>query len=675
LSRRIAFISEHASPLTAVGGVDSGGQNVYVAHLARQLADLGDQVDVYTRRDDLGLPEEVAWQPGVRVIHVPAGPAKPISKEELLPYMDEFGAWMEARLKRRRYDLVHAHFFLSGLVATRLKATTGLPYAITFHALGKVRRQFQGANDRFGDERFAIEERVVAEADAIVAECPQDEEDLIRLYNADPPRITVIPAGFDPAEFAPMSRPLARLELGLDPGERILLQLGRIVPRKGVDNAIRGLAELGKRHDLPARLLIVGGASRMPDPDDEPELARLMSVARECGVRDRVEFVGRRDRAELAAFYNAADIFISTPWYEPFGITPLEAMACGTPVLGSNVGGIKFSVRDGETGYLVPPNDPAALAERAAYLYENPKLLTVLGRQAIRRVNDLFTWRRVAAHVAALYDEVLVTRRLSRKTEAARLAAVDHRFDDLIGALQTSRQQLRNAILEAADAMTAVLARDRKILVCGNGGSAADAQHLAAELVGRFREAGRPGLPVIALGANQAITSAWANDIDWADVFAREVQALGRPGDLLVGISTSGRSTNVVRAFEQARSSGIGTLALTGGDGGELRGLADHAIVVPSRDTQAIQEVHTLLVHLVSEFVERRLIDAGWFEATHRDEVAPAPEPVIRPATEPPPAGPSARRPATTRTQEAPVARRDRAAAGVALAVPKKERG
>jgi D-inositol-3-phosphate glycosyltransferase len=625
VSRRVAFISEHASPLAPIGGIDSGGQNVYVAHLARQLADLGDQVDIYTRRDDPSLPEELNWLPGIRVIHVPAGPAEPLPKEQLLPHMEAFGAWIRSRLGRRRpYDLIHAHFFLSGLVAAELKAATGIPFVITFHALGRVRRQFQGASDGFGDERFAIEERVVTEADAIVAECPQDEEDLIRLYNADPARITVVPAGFDPAEFAPMSRPLARLELGLDPGDRILLQLGRIVPRKGVDNAIRGLAELVKR-DLGARLLIVGGAAREPDPKADGELARLMDVATEAGVRDRVEFVGRRDRHELATYYNAADIFISTPWYEPFGITPLEAMACGTPVLGSNVGGIKFSVRDGETGYLVPPNDPVALAERAAYLFDNPKLLTVLGRQAIRRVNDLFTWRRVAAHVAALYDEVLVTRRLSRRSEAARLAAVDHRFDDLIAALQTSRRQLRDPILEAADAMTAVLARDRKILVCGNGGSAADAQHLAGELVGRFREGGRAGLPVITLGANQAVTSAWANDVDWDDALAREVQALGRPGDLLLGISTSGRSANVVRAFHAARAGGLSTLALTGGDGGQLRDLADHAIVVPSHDTQAIQEVHTLLVHLVSEFVERRLVDAGWFEAASHPVAEPGP--------------------------------------------------
>jgi D-inositol-3-phosphate glycosyltransferase len=606
VSRRVAFISEHASPLAPIGGIDSGGQNVYVAHLARQLADLGDQVDIYTRRDDPSLPEELNWLPGIRVIHVPAGPAEPLPKEQLLPHMEAFGAWIRSRLGRRRsYDLIHAHFFLSGLVAAELKAATGIPFVITFHALGRVRRQFQGASDGFGDERFAIEERVVTEADAIVAECPQDEEDLIRLYNADPARITVVPAGFDPAEFAPMSRPLARLELGLDPGDRILLQLGRIVPRKGVDNAIRGLAELVKR-DLGARLLIVGGAAREPDPKADGELARLMDVATEAGVRDRVEFVGRRDRHELATYYNAADIFISTPWYEPFGITPLEAMACGTPVLGSNVGGIKFSVRDGETGYLVPPNDPVALAERAAYLFDNPKLLTVLGRQAIRRVNDLFTWRRVAAHVAALYDEVLVTRRLSRRSEAARLAAVDHRFDDLIAALQTSRRQLRDPILEAADAMTAVLARDRKILVCGNGGSAADAQHIAAEFVSRF-SFDRPGLAAFALTTDTSALTAIGNDYGFEQLFSRQVNAVGRAGDLFVGISTSGRSPNILAALRECRLRDITTVGLTGAGGGDMVALCDHCLRMPSAETPKIQEGHIVVGHIICGLVERTM--------------------------------------------------------------------
>jgi phosphoheptose isomerase len=338
-----------------------------------------------------------------------------------------------------------------------------------------------------------------------------------------------------------------------------------------------------------------------------------------------VTFVGRRDRHELATYYNAADVFISTPWYEPFGITPLEAMACGTPVIGSNVGGIKFSVRDGETGYLVPPNDPDALAGRIAHLYHHPTLLSVLGRQAARRAADLFTWERVVAGLSIVYDDVLSATRRTRKIAREQTREVAARFDLLIGTLRASRQQLPDSVVRAAEAMTAAFAGDGKILVAGNGGSASEAQHLAAEFVGRFRVPGRPAMPVLALGTDAAVVTAWANDTGFDDVFARQVEAFGRRGDVLVGLSTSGRSRNLVRAFAAARERGMTTIGLLGGSGGDLRGLSDVAVVVPSTDTQYIQEVHMVLVHVLTEIVERRLVEAGWF-----GELTPAP-PARRP--------------------------------------------
>jgi phosphoheptose isomerase len=387
-----------------------------------------------------------------------------------------------------------------------------------------------------------------------------------------------------------------------------------MVPRKGVDTVIRAVARLEEEHGTKVRLVIVGGPDRDPDLEGTPELARLAAIAEDEGVADRVSFVGRRDRAELKAYYNAADIFVSTPWYEPFGITPVEAMACGTPVVGSRVGGIKYSVRDGETGYLVPPNDPSALAERVAHLYRHPKLLSVFGRQAIHRANDLFTWERVANGVAGVYEDVLLEGRLARHDEAERLARVDRRFAEATEALVQTRRRSRAAIVEAADELCRVFARDGKLLIAGNGGSAAEAQHWATEFVGRFLEHGRPGLPAIALGADAAVLTAWSNDVSYTDAFARQVEALGRPGDLLIGLSTSGRSVNLIRAFECARSRGVRTLALLGGDGGELRSLADHVVLVPSPNTQHIQEAHSVVVHVICELVEHRLVAAGWFD-------------------------------------------------------------
>jgi len=609
MNRRIAMISEHASPLATLGGVDAGGQNVYVGQLARNLARQGYEVDIFTRRDSEVLPESIEWSTGVRIIHVPAGPREIVPKEELLPYMAEFSDWMVrfCRKQRRSYDLAHANFWMSGLVAAELGRRIGLPFVITFHALGRVRRQHQGEADRFPPERSEIEDRLVAEADQIIAECPQDEEDLIQLYNADPARITIVPCGFDRTEFWPMSKELVRVSLGLAPDEKVILQLGRMVPRKGIDNVITGLARLRKNHGIEARLLIVGGDTDDPEGAPTTEMVRLQELAKTEGVADRVVFIGRRNRENLKYYYSAADIFVSTPWYEPFGITPIEAMACGTPVVGSNVGGIKFTVRDGETGYLVPANDPDALAERLAHLYRHPKLLSVYRKQAIRRANDLFTWEKIGAAVAEVYEEVLEVEQPPRFEEAAQLASVDRGFAELIALLDASRRRLRTELVAAADALSTTFESGGKLLVCGNGGSAADAQHTATEFLGRFRRSDRAALPAISLTADSTFLTAWSNDISYDDVFARQIEGLGTQGDTLLVFSTSGRSRNVTRALEMARSYGMRTIAVLGGTGGEAAALADVAIVVPGTDTQRIQEVHTILLHLLCDLVEERV--------------------------------------------------------------------
>ncbi|MDB5350188.1 MAG: hypothetical protein JWN86_1435 [Planctomycetota bacterium] len=417
---RIALISEHASPLALLGGVDSGGQNVYVGQLARLLGALGHEVDVFTRRDRPDLPDVFDWSDGVRIIHVPAGPARPVRKEELIPFVAEFTAFFTRFCRRGRgYDLMHANFFMSALVAADAKRATDVPFVVTFHALGRVRRQHQGGADTFPIERLAIEDRVVREADRVIAECPQDENDLIELYGADPSRLVTIPCGFDPAEFWPVGKRRAREALGLDPNERIILQLGRMVPRKGVDNVIRGLARLRHTHGIAARLLVVGGESVVPDPRITPEIGRLMAISEAEGVAGAVTFVGSRGRDALRYYFSAADVFVTTPWYEPFGITPLEAAACGTPVIGAAVGGIKTTVVDGETGYLVPPRDPDALADRLARIYRHPELLQYLGRQAMRRANAMFTWESVAVAIARTYGEVCATSAARAGAEAS----------------------------------------------------------------------------------------------------------------------------------------------------------------------------------------------------------------------------------------------------------------
>jgi D-inositol-3-phosphate glycosyltransferase len=346
----------------------------------------------------------VHWHDGVRVIHVPAGPERFIRKEELLEHMGLFTSFVTdfVRAEGLGYDIVHANFFMSGIVAAQLRYVFNIPFVMTFHALGKVRRIYQGNADQFPEERLAIEEALVRAADGIIAECPQDRADLVEHYGADPDRITIIPCGFDPHEVWPIQRDLARVVLGFSPKDHLILQLGRIVPRKGIDTVIRGFGDLVKR-GIDAKLLIVGGENQNGRPVETAEHRRLKRVATEANISAYVHFMGQCGREELKYYYSAADVFVTMPWYEPFGITPLEAMACGTPVIGADVGGIKYTVRDGENGFLVPARDEEGLARRLELLIREPLVARYMGEQGRARANAEFTWDRVTASAADFY--------------------------------------------------------------------------------------------------------------------------------------------------------------------------------------------------------------------------------------------------------------------------------
>lgn len=404
---KIALISEHASPLAAAGSVDSGGQNVYVANVARQLARMGHHVDVFTRCDRSLLPL-VSRMDGARVINVPAGPKRQLPKEQLLPYMEDFARFVIQffRSEPSCYDVVHANFFMSGLVGLHLKKTLRIPLVTTFHALGRVRRLHQGADDGFPDERFDIEDRLVGESDSVIAECPQDASDLVSLYQADTARVDLVPCGFDHEEFHPIDMHAARAELGWPQHGFIALQLGRMVPRKGIDTVVRAIGLCNHTLGEEAHLYVVGGNSDEANEIATPEIGRLRGIARECGVTDRVNFLGRRTRARLRLYYNAADVFVTTPWYEPFGITPLEAMACSTPVIGADVGGIRYSVAHGETGLLVPPKDPLAVAYGLVTLKRDPRRAQRMGAAGLARAREMFTWESVADKLNGVYARV-----------------------------------------------------------------------------------------------------------------------------------------------------------------------------------------------------------------------------------------------------------------------------
>lgn len=598
MKQRIALISEHASPLAAFGGADSGGQNVYVGELAKQLALMGYKVDIFTRREDINQPQIVDIEPGVRIVHVTAGPRMVVAKEKLLPFMEEFTHEMVSFIKSQKliYQLVHANFFMSGLVAVQLKHQLNLPFVVTFHALGHIRKRHQQGNDLFPAERCQIEKLVAEEAEKVIAECPQDREDMIEFYEIDAEKIVVVPCGFNTAEFFPMAKSEARERLGIAKDEKIILQLGRMVARKGIDNVIEALAKLPAENQ--AKLLVVGGEINPPCA----EYQRLHALAAELGVADQVVFTGSKTRAELNDCYNAADVFVTTPWYEPFGITPLEAMACALPVIGANVGGIKYTVEDAKTGFLVPPKDPNALADRLSLLLNNPALCQDMGSMGYERVHLNFTWAVVAKQIDRVYKDVLEDRQLASQVET-----VQKSFEDAALAMMEAAAQLGMKVAKAATLMASALRNGNKILICGNGGSAAESQHLAAELVGRFEMPFRKGLPVISLTADTSILTAWSNDFGFDEVFARQVQAYGQTGDILVCLSTSGNSKNLVLAAKEAKAQGMICINLLGKDGGKVKEVGDLNLIVPSANGQRIQEVHLHLVHSLCSLIEQQL--------------------------------------------------------------------
>ena len=390
---KIAMVSEHASPLAAVGGVDAGGQNVHVAALSSALAARGHDVVVYTRRDDARRPRRVRLSRGVDVVHLDAGPPEVVGKDGLLPYIPQFADNLTAALRERRPTLIHAHFWMSGMAATAAGASLGLPVLQTFHALGAVKQRHQGSADTSPAGRLVVESRLARGVDRVIASCSDEVRELL-LLGAQRSSVDMVPCGVDTARFTP-DGPLAPRR-----GRRRLLALGRMVPRKGVDDAIRALAA------VPDAELVVAGGGRAEDLSADPEACRLLDLARASGVADRVELRGSVPRSELPALIRSTDVVVCLPWYEPFGIVPLEAMACGVPVVGTAVGGLLDTVVDGVTGRLVPPHRPdlAAAAVNELLAHDGPR--AEAGAAGVARMRAHYTWTAVAAGTELAYRRV-----------------------------------------------------------------------------------------------------------------------------------------------------------------------------------------------------------------------------------------------------------------------------
>ncbi len=409
---RIAMISVHTCPLATLGGKESGGMNVYVRDLTRELGRAGIGVDVFTRSQDEHQPHiKHDLGNGNRVFHIPAGPERPLPKTDLFQCLPEFvgGARLAAALLEEHYDLIHSHYWLSGVVAHELRNWWGVPMVHMAHTLGAVKnRVAQRAKEHEPELRLENEAMLPAWADALVVSTESERAEVESLSAGANGRIAVIPPGVDLSVFHPYPRAQARRELEIPAGDKMMLFVGRIEPLKGVDTLLRALQLMQQKGEMPAHLClsIIGGDPAKPRETRHAELEKLMALRDEFGLSDVVTFLGRRAQQTLHCYYASADVVVMPSHHESFGMVALEAMACGTPVIASDVGGLAQLVRDGETGFLVPGRDPAAMAERLCCLLSDDELRARLGRQAADYAEG-YGWAGITRQIIELYERTL----------------------------------------------------------------------------------------------------------------------------------------------------------------------------------------------------------------------------------------------------------------------------
>ncbi len=396
---RIAVLSVHSCPLAKPGKLDAGGMNVYVQEVSRELGKRGMTVDVFTRWTDPQTPQIVEFDDHARVIHLPAGPVKRIHKSQVFQHLPEFICNLRHFKEENdlHYRLVHSHYWLSGWVAGLLRQRWDIPHVAMFHTLGALKNNAR-PEEKESTQRIETERRIIATADVIIASSEDERRNMVSLYGANPGKIRVIPCGVDLTKFRPMDRRQAKERVGLD-GKRVLLFCGRIEPLKGLDLLFEAMAGLRTQFsDL--HLLVLG-----EDASQVGELRRLKRYAGELGILDAVSFVGTVEHDALPAYYNAADVCVVPSHYESFSMVAAEALACGTPVVASQVGGLQSLVIDHENGLLVPTRSSQAFSETIGTILKDDGLRNRLARTARRSVQRL-GWSAVGQEVLSVYDEL-----------------------------------------------------------------------------------------------------------------------------------------------------------------------------------------------------------------------------------------------------------------------------
>lgn len=419
--KRIAQISLHGDPLEPLGSIEAGGQNVYVRNVAASIARAGVEVDVFTRWNNPAKPRVEAIAPGARVIRLHGGPRDFLKKEKLLGHLPQMLDDFEktSRQQNLRYDVIHTHYYVEGAFGMEVARRTAVPHLHTFHSLGRIKynhERLQGNPDPADyEERFRIEQLLMSRCDRLVATSPCEAQDFHDWYAHSNSNTAVVPCGFDPSLFSPMERGRARAQLGLPADRTLLLYVGRLDPRKGLEALLfayrKLLFDLGREGDH--LLLVVVGGNTDPDASD-PETLHFRRLAASLQLEERgpsgeggqVLFAGSQSQEKVALFYAAADVAVVPSCYEPFGMVAIEAQACGTPVVASAVGGLRYGVADGVGGLLVKPYSPCDLSEKLERLVRDADLRRELGRRGQARVLKLFTWDSVSRELLSCYREV-----------------------------------------------------------------------------------------------------------------------------------------------------------------------------------------------------------------------------------------------------------------------------
>ncbi len=401
----MAVILYHTCPLSDETDAEIGGANIYVLELSKELAKKGYKLDIFTRSQDPKSPRLVQVFPNLRVIHTPAGPESPLSKKDIVQYIPEFlnNFYTFMQEQKTDYDIVSCHYYLSGLIGMDIQKTLKIPLIMTFHTLGLMKNLVARNDDeRESIERIKAELLLVEKADKVIATSETDAQYIETLYNGDSNKIVILTPGVDLDLFKPMEKSLAKKLIGADPDHKILLFVGRIEPLKGIDVLLYAMKILMEKNPaLRVCVWIVGGDISQAADNWSRELQKLSEIRRVLKISMSVKFVGRKEQRALPAYYNAAEVLVAPSQYESFGITAVESMACGVPVITTDVTGVS-NLFDKEHPYLITSaNNPILLAEKIKSLLDDEQEYNRVSQEVYSNARDL-SWANAANQFVGL---------------------------------------------------------------------------------------------------------------------------------------------------------------------------------------------------------------------------------------------------------------------------------